>query len=290
MRPKFSPAFSLRAFAPRRAFAAPVQAPALVTCTAPTAGSRVAVVTLNDPKRLNALTLDVAAALRTALDQAAESGAGAIVLTGAGRAFSAGGDLAFLRARAQDSPARNAPLMRAFYQSFLGPIRGTRVPIIAAINGAAVGAGFGISLACDLRIAARDAQLGAAFTTLGLHPGMGTTFFLPRLANAQVATRMLLTGELVSGDDARRDGIVLDAVEAGQVLPAALALAERIAAAGPVAVRTTLLTLRTQADAAGLEAALWREADAQAQCYATRDLAEGVEAVAAKRKPSFTGA
>jgi enoyl-CoA hydratase/carnithine racemase len=252
--------------------------------------SRVAIVTLNDPRRLNALTLDVAAALRVALDQVEESQAGAVVLTGAGRAFSAGGDLNFLRARAAESPARNAPLMRSFYQAFLGPIRGTRVPIIAAVNGPAVGAGFGIALACDLRVAARDAQLGAAFTTLGLHPGMGTTFFLPRLANnSQVATRMLLTGELISGEDARRDGIVLDAVEAGQVLPAALALAERIAAAGPVAVRTTLRTLRTQADAAGLEAALWREADAQAQCYATSDLAEGVEAVAAKRKPSFTG-
>ena len=260
---------------------------------------RVAQITLNRPHAMNAMTASMGDAFADTVGQVSEMGekVGAVVVTGAGRAFSAGGDLDFLRARAADTPSRNAPIMRRFYQRFLS-VRSLPVPVIAAINGPAVGAGLCFALACDVRVAAAETKLGLTFVGLGLHPGMGASHYLPSIVGPQVAAQMMLTGELISGAEAANRGLVAQAVPAAAgggeenecaVLAAAMSMATRMAEAGPVAVRTCVRTLRNRQDneGLGLEAALWREADAQAQCYASPDLLEGVNAVAEKRRPDF---
>jgi enoyl-CoA hydratase/carnithine racemase len=251
---------------------------------------RVGIIRFNDPERLNALTGDMGdqfAALVGRLEKSECEGLGAVVLTGAGRAFSAGGDLDFLRARSCDTPSRNAVVMRRFYERFLS-VRRLPVPVVSAINGPAIGAGLCVALATDVRVAAKSAKLGLTFTQLGLHPGMGSTYFLPRVVGPQQAALLLLTGRVVSGDEALRRGLVIDVLDTPEAcLAAAVQIAHEMAQAAPTAVRTCVRSLRMAADDQ-LDKALWREADAQAQCYATKDLAEGVEAVAAKRKAVFT--
>jgi enoyl-CoA hydratase/carnithine racemase len=244
----------------------------------------VALLTLTRPASLNALTVAMGDEFEAALRGLDYSAARAVVVTGAGRAFSAGGDLAFLRARAASTGSKNAAVMRAFYDRFACALRRCPVPTLAAINGHAVGAGLCLAVAADLRVAARSAKLSISFVGIGLHPGMGATYWLPQLVGPQQAARLCLTGEAVSGEEAARIGLVLEAVDDAEVLPRTLALARRIAAQAPVAVRGTARSLRLQADA-DLDAALAREADAQSYCYSGPDLLEGVEAVAAKRAP-----
>jgi len=164
-------------------------------------------------------------------------------------------------------------------------------PVVAAINGPAIGAGLCLALACDVRIAAAGAKMGVTFVGLGLHPGMGATHTLPRLVGPQAAAKMMLTGEVISGSQAQRIGLVAEAVSADEeegeaAVARAIELAARMAAQAPVAVRATVRTLRLGTED-GLERALWREADAQAQSYASADLAEGVDALLEKRRPSF---
>lgn len=178
---------------------------------------------------------------------------------------------------------------------------GVLQPVVAAINGPAIGAGLCLALACDVRIASASAKMGVTFVGLGLHPGMGCTHTLPKIVGTQTASRLLLTGEVISGVEAERIGLVAAAARAvdadGQeqgssadgeaAIAQAVALAAKMSRQAPVAVRATVRTLRMQVDE-GFERALWREADAQAQTYATADLAEGVEAVASKSPAVFT--
>ena len=202
-----------------------------------------------------------------------------------GKAFSAGGDLQFLLARANDTPIVNSQVMRDFYKRFLS-LRTLPVPVVAAVNGPAIGAGFAVSLACDMRVIAADAKVGLTFATLGLHPGMGSTHYLPSLVGIEKAARLLLTGAIIEGTEAGQLGICSSVVLKDQVVPQALKLAREIASASPVAVRSTTVSLRMKQDV-GLEQALQREADCQAHSYNMPDLKEGLEAVKAKRKPIF---
>jgi len=175
--------------------------------------------------------------------------------------------------------------MLKFYQRFL-TIRQLPVPTIAAINGPAIGAGCCIALATDIRIASKTAKLGLNFVRLGIHPGMGATYLLPNVTNPQVAARLLLTGDIISAEEAQRLGLVVEIVEPDKLMVHALGMAKKIATASPVATRLTLKTLRNAQDRL-LEEALWREADAQALCYAEQDLHEGLAAAKEKRDPVF---
>lgn len=132
----------------------------------------------------------------------------------------------------------------------------------------------------------KTAKIGFTFVGLGLHPGMGSTFNLPKLIGPQRAAKMLLTGELISGEEAARIGLVLEATEEDKVLPTALQLAEKMAAQGPLAVRSCVRSLRMLHDE-GMDRALWREADSQACGYNGPDYKEGLAATAGKRKPAF---
>jgi len=248
----------------------------------------VCTLILDAPDRLNALTEDLGAALEIhAKNLSQDPDIKAVILTGRGRAFSAGGDLAFLADRAADTPSANSARMRAFYQRYLS-IRAIGVPVIAAVNGAAIGAGACLAMACDLRVVASEAPIGFTFVGLGLHPGMAGTFTLPRVAGRELATSLLLTGEPITGREACERGLALDHAPAEQVLPRARAIARTIARKAPLAVRHTLATLRAAEDE-GLARALQREADAQAQSYASEDLREGIAALREKRPPVFTG-
>jgi len=250
--------------------------------------STVVVIRLDRPDKLNALSVELGNCLLDALKSLTEyfPKLRCVILTGSGRAFSAGGDVQFLHERLETEPEQNSRIMLDYYNVFLG-VRKLNVPVIAAINGHAVGAGLCLALACDLRIAAQGAKLGVNFAKLGIHAGMASTHFLPQLIGMQQASRMLLTGQLLDAQEAEEIGLVMDVYPEDQLMDEAQKLANQIAANSPIAVRTTLQTLRNRMNV-GLDAALQREADAQAQTYAAPDLAEGLRAIAEKRAPNYT--
>jgi enoyl-CoA hydratase/carnithine racemase len=247
----------------------------------------VRVVKFNNPAKLNALTVDIGNEFNATMKELGkDKSVRAIVLTGEGRAFSAGGDLDFLVERTKDQPVNNSHIMREFYSRFLSFRDLVHVPIISAINGPAVGAGLCLASATDIRIAAHDAKMGYNFVALGLHPGMGASYYLQKLVGPQIAFRLLLTGELITGQQAKELGLVLASYEKDQVLPESLKLAEAIAANAPETVKHTTVTLRMHQDV-GLDSGLQREADAQALSYAGSEIKEGLSAAKEKRKPEF---
>jgi enoyl-CoA hydratase len=251
----------------------------------------VAVLTLDDPERRNAMTADMGDALTRRCDELREdTELRAVVLTGTPPAFSAGGDLGMLEDLAERTRAEGldaSGFMLDFYRRFLA-VRSLPVPVVAAINGHAIGAGLCVALACDLRLVADEAKVGLNFAQLGLHPGMGGTWFLPRLLGAQRAAAWLYTGALVDGATAATQGLALRSLPAADVLDGALALAADIAAASPVVVRQLKETL-AEVEQRDLGAALDREATAQAVSYGTEDLREGLTAARERRTPDFPG-
>jgi enoyl-CoA hydratase len=250
----------------------------------------VAVLTLDDPDRRNAMTEAIGDELAARCAELADDDAvRAVVLTGAPPAFSAGGDLDMLSElgrRTREEGFDATATMRAFYRRFLA-VRALPQPVIAAINGHAVGAGLCVALACDLRLVADEAKVGLNFARLGLHPGMGGSWLLPRTLGEQRAAVWLYTGRLVEGRRAAAEGLALESLPADEVLPAALDLAREIAASSPVVVRQLKRTLA--ASPADLDEALEAEAAAQAVNYGTEDLVEGLAAARDRRSPAFPG-
>lgn len=251
----------------------------------------VAVVTLHDPDRRNAMTPEMGEGLRDAfLGLATDDGLRVAVVTGTPPAFSAGGDLGMLEEHARRTREEGFDAtdeMRGFYDRFL-ELRSLPVPVIAAINGHAVGAGLCIALACELRFVAHEAKVGLNFAKLALHPGMGGSWFLPRALGPQRAAKWLYTGRLVSGTEAAEDGLALEALAADEVLPAALSLAEDIAASSPMVVRQLRASLAAS-PTNSLDEQLDLEAAMQAVNYGSEDLGEGLSAVRERRDPHFTG-
>lgn len=251
----------------------------------------VAVVTLNDPDRRNAMTAEMGDALReTFTDLAADDALRCAVLTGAGSAFSAGGDLGMLEdhaRRARDDGFDAAEDMRAFYDRFL-TVRDLPVPVVAAVNGHAVGAGACVALACDLIVVAEDARFGLNFARIGIHPGMGGSWLLPRLAGRQRAAELLYTGRLASGEEVAAYGIALEARPGDDVVVRALELAGEIAASAPQVVRQLKRSL-AETWHRDLDRQLDAEAAYQAENYRTEDVVEGLAAVRERRRPDFPG-
>jgi enoyl-CoA hydratase/carnithine racemase len=222
----------------------------------------IGVVTLSDPGALNAMSPAMAAdfsSLTTQLHQ--RDDLRVLVVTGKGRAFSAGGDLAMLREKTQQPEAQNRSEMLAFYQAFLG-IRDLGVPLIAAINGAAVGAGLGLACACDWRLTVPHAKFAANFIHLGLHPGMGVSYTLPQIVGPARATDLLLSGRLFRGLEAEEMGLVQQVVEVDDFDACYMDCAQMLAQKAPTAVRALLQSLR--GDPQQLSTVLEREAHCQA--------------------------
>jgi enoyl-CoA hydratase len=250
------------------------------------AADAIGVITLNRPDNRNGMTPELLDAFAAASLQARAADLRCLVVTGSGTCFSSGADF---KSTLQRDGDRRAPSERSYamYEPFLS-LLDLAVPVIGALNGHAVGGGFGLALICDLRIGARDAKYGANFVKLGLAPGMAISYLLPRLVGVAHANELLLTGRLIDGGEAERLGILNRAVAAGDVLGEALALARTIADNAPLAVRAAKRAIQRGLELQIRDAARL-EALAQAETVATDDAREGIAALLAKRPPRFTG-
>jgi enoyl-CoA hydratase/carnithine racemase len=235
----------------------------------------VAILTLDDPSKRNAMSEALGDALQNAVRAVNASGARAAVLCGAGGAFSAGGDMAML-ARAADLPEDEAKtFMLRFYARYLS-VLDLNVPIIAAIDGAAVGAGLCLAMACDLCFIAPSAKLGLNFVKLGLHPGMAATYLAPLRFGANRASELLLSGRRFSGSEAIGYGF---GMASDTPLESAKALAKEIAGNAPFAVAAVKATIGI--DHAALNRVLDTEAEGQARSFRTEDFRRGIAAARA---------
>jgi enoyl-CoA hydratase len=242
------------------------------------------VLTLDRPERRNALSTAVQADLVEQFLTCVEDGVRAVVLTGNGPAFCAGFDLKEIRA-ADERGERFRPPMNRPGRNVFEVVTETPVPIVAALNGAAVAGGFELALACDIRIAAPGIKMGLPEAQIGMGANFGSVV-LPKRIPMGVAMEMLLTGDYVTSEVAERWGLVNRIVEADAVLPAALQLAERIAANAPISVRRMKETA-----VKGLELPLWQalRLDVGPNPYLSEDRAEGIAAYLGKRPPQWTG-
>jgi 2-(1,2-epoxy-1,2-dihydrophenyl)acetyl-CoA isomerase len=246
----------------------------------------VATVTLDRPEALNALTVPVKVALREALEALdADHSVRAVILTGAGRAFCAGQDLA---EREQPDAAPLEVEVRERYNPIIRALRSMGQPVIAAVNGVAAGAGVSLALACDLRIAAEEARFMLAFGRIGLVPDSGASWFLPRLVGSAKAAELALVGDTVDAAEALRIGLVSKVVPGAQLMEEARALADTLAGGAPLANALTKQALQ-RAMTIDLDEALEGEAKLQGIAGRSADHAEGLAAFREKRRPRFGG-
>lgn len=250
----------------------------------------VCILTLNRPERLNALNLEVAEDLQSGIGFGVERGTRAFLLTGAGRAFCAGGDL-----QAVHEIGSRQGRVEAFFDEPLKllhdtilMIRTTPVPFIAAVNGVASGAGCNLALACDLVIAANSARFNQAFIKVGLSPDCGGTYILPRLVGWRRATELMFTGDIISAEEALEMGMINSVVADTELMDQALALAERLAAAPTAAIGQTKRLLEASAANNCIDQ-LDLEREVQIESGKTKDFIEGVSAFLEKRPARFIG-
>jgi 2-(1,2-epoxy-1,2-dihydrophenyl)acetyl-CoA isomerase len=243
----------------------------------------VLTITLNRPDVLNAFDAAMHAALREALDEAADPEVRAVVLTGAGRGFCVGQDLTEFR----ETPDIGSALRERYHPNILA-IRRLEKPVLAAVNGPAAGAGLSLACACDLRIASDAAVFAPAFINIGLVPDAGGAYFLQRLLGTARAFELMASGRRLSADEAKEWGLVSEVVEADRLPEHA---AETAATWASMPTRGVAMTKRLfdHAERAALEETLALEADLQSQATQTEDFAEGVAAFLEKREPRFTG-
>lgn len=250
----------------------------------------IATLTLNRPERLNAFTVPLHTAVRDALDTVdADTSVRALILTGAGRAFCAGQDLRE-RAGAFESGERIdlGRTLQDNYNPLVRRLASLPVPVIAAVNGPAVGAGAALAITCDIVLAARSATFQFAFAKVALGPDCATSWSLPRLVGLGRALALTLTAQAITAQDAERIGLIWKAVADDALLAEATLLAERFVD-GP---REALSAIKRQMRAGveqGLDAALDAERDAQSRLGRLGDYREAVDAFVGRRKPQFSG-
>jgi enoyl-CoA hydratase/carnithine racemase len=250
----------------------------------------VVVLTLDRPDRLNAMTAEMFAELESTgrqLDR--EPGLRVLVLTGAGRAFCAGYDLA----AAEQLPSLGAMGMLDLQESAaraLSAIRGVRVPVIAAVNGAAAGGGLALALAADIRLASPRAKFVPSFVTIGLSAGdLGTSWLLPRLIGPAAAAEFLYSARTMGAEEAERTGLVNRVVAEDELLDAALEMAAQICGNSPGGVQLSKRALQANMEASSYAAALELENRGQALLTRTEDMTEALAAFQEKRAPVFEG-
>ena len=254
---------------------------------------RVAVLTLNRPERLNALPdLEDGEAFAVACETInGDTGVSVVVLTGAGRAFSAGGDLKAMAGRSalfEGSGADIRERYRRVVHRIVRALYGLEVPLIAAVNGPAMGLGCDIAGLADIRLASTEASFGVPFIKLGLIPGDGGAWLMPRNVGYARAAELLFTGRTIDAQTALSWGLVNRVVEPGALMDAALGLADEIASQPPRALRMAKALLR-QGREASFDQLLEMSAAVQALAHLTDDHIEGVAAVIEKRPGNFTG-
>lgn len=253
--------------------------------TDPAAGVRL--LTLSLPKLRNAMTAELTEAWTNAIDSVkADPGVRAVVVTGEGPVFCAGADLSWLGQLEADEggPDYLRERMLPFYRAWLAP-RELPVPVVAALNGPAIGAGIALALACDLRYAAPSGSFRASFIQVGTHGGMAANWLLAEAVGLSRAREMLFTGREVTADEALDWGMISGISD--DVLQTGLEVAEQIAAAAPIATRLTKAGINRLPNS--LDAALQWDALAQPLTMATEDIHEGIRAIRERRMPSFKG-
>ncbi|QHE87864.1 enoyl-CoA hydratase-related protein [Hydrogenophaga sp. BPS33] len=246
----------------------------------------VAVLTLNRPEALNALTFDMMREVQTALELVESDHAiRALIVTGAGRGFCSGQDL---KCRAP----LDADIVQVYMDSFYQPIadlRRCRVPVVMAINGVAAGAGFSLALAGDILLASRAAKFIQLFSGVGLVPDIGSTYLLPRAIGRTRALRMMMTSEPLPAEQALAWGVVSECFDEADLMPAAHALAAKLAAGATRALAGTRQLVDEGAHQ-DFERQFRRELEVQQAMRANADAREGVAAFIERRKPVFRGA
>jgi enoyl-CoA hydratase len=249
-------------------------------------GEAVALITLNRPKVLNALSRALFVELEAVLNEiAGDEAIRAVVLTGSGeKAFAAGADIQEL-ARVSGIEGQRLALDG---QRIFSKLENLGKPVIAAINGFALGGGCELAMSATIRIASETAKLGQPEVKLGLLPGYGGSQRLPRLVGKGAALKLLLTGEIISAAEALRIGLVDEVVSAAELLPRAKALAATMASMAPIAIRQCIAAVHAGYDLP-LAEALAHEAALFGLCCATEDKAEGTAAFLEKRAPVWKG-
>src|SRR3954454_10067467 len=244
----------------------------------------VLTITLNRPEAYNALTTSMHGALHAALEEAADPEIRAVVLTGAGKGFCAGQDLSEFRGLEHDVGEH----LEATYHPNVRAIRALEKPVIAAVNGAAAGAGLSLACVCDMRIAADNAVFVPGFIGIGLIPDSGGSYFIARLLGPSRAFSWMTSNRRLMAAEAHAWGLVSEVVEADSF---AARVAEHAAELAAAPTRAIAMTKRLYDEAATstLEEQLEREAEAQAQAAQTDDFREGVAAFGEKRAPRFQG-
>ncbi len=246
---------------------------------------RIATVTVNRPDKLNALNGSTIGELGLAISEAIErDDVGGVILTGAARAFVAGADIAELSGQSPMEGKARAE----FGQRIFGMFERSPKPVIAAINGFALGGGCELAMACHIRIASEAAKFGQPEVKLGITPGYGGTQRLPRLVGRGRALQLLLTGEMIDAAEALRIGLVNKVVPATELITAAEAMMRQILANAPLAIALCIEAVDRGYDAPQ-DDGLNLEANHFAILSGTQDMAEGMAAFLAKRPPAFTG-
>lgn len=246
----------------------------------------VLLVTLARQERLNAVSLELAQELVTALHRL--DGARAVAITGQGYAFCAGADLLSRSPGAPTGGAGAYERMSNSYNPIFLTIAQCPVPVVCAVNGAAAGFGCSLALAADLTLAAESAYFLQPFVNIGLVPDTGATWMLPRLVGKARAMEMMMLGEKISARKAEDWGLIHRCVPHDSLMPEALALAERLSNGPTVALGLARRAI-LESMASTLPDALAREAEAQRIAADTQDACEGVRAFGEKRRPEFTG-
>jgi len=245
----------------------------------------LAVLTLNRPDKYNAFNREMALALQTALDECADPSVRAVLITGTGKAFCSGQDLA-------EAIDPNGPGMKKILAEHYNPIVRKIValekPIVAAVNGVAAGAGANLALCCDITVAAESASFIQAFSKIGLVPDTGGSFFLPRLVGKQKATAWMMLGDKIGAREAEQQGMIYAVYPDADFSTAAMNLAEQLSQMPTQALARIKKQLQLSAIQT-LEQQLQTEDDLQQEAAATLDFQEGVNAFLEKRNPRFTG-
>jgi len=245
----------------------------------------VLTITLNRPDVLNAFNTPMHRGLAAALKDARDGGIRAVVLTGAGRGFCVGQDLTEFR----EAPGDIGSRLRTNYHPNIRAIRTLEKPVIAAVNGAAAGAGMSLACACDLRLAADSASFVPAFINIGLIPDSGGSYFVARLLGPARAFEWLATGKKLTAAEAHAWGLVSEVVDADRLAARAAELAAQLADMPTRGIGMTKRLLDHAVDAS-LDEQLEREAQLQSAATQTEDFKEGVAAFLEKRPPKFRGA
>ena len=246
----------------------------------------IAILRIDRPEAMNSLNAQVLSELADGLDEIEnDCGIKAVIITGEGKAFVAGADIAFMHGLDEQSGYDFGRLGQQVFRR----IETMEKPVIAAVNGFALGGGCELAMACDIRIASERAKFGQPEVGLGIIPGYSGTQRLPRLVGKGKAMELILTGNIITAETAGSIGLADQVVPQESLMAEALAMARKIASNGPVAIAYAKKAIQQGTELSDMDAAILLEADYFGKCFSTSDQKEGMAAFLEKRKPQFTG-